>query len=53
LLLLQQHNVPAIRLGEVTSADTLAITASSETFTWPLATLHHAWADTIGELMES
>jgi len=52
-LLLQQHAVRTIRLGEVTSADTLAITAAGETFTWPLPTLHHAWADTIGELMES
>jgi phosphoribosylformylglycinamidine synthase len=53
MLLLQQHGVPATRLGEVTSADTLAITAAGDTFTWPLADLHHAWADTIGELMAS
>ena len=52
-LLLQQHAVRTIRLGEVRSADTLVITAAGETFTWPLPTLHHAWADTIGELMES
>ena len=52
-LLLQQHAVRTIRLGEVTADDTLAINAAGETFTWPLATLHHAWADTIGELMES
>ncbi len=52
LFQLQQLGVPATRLGEVTSGDTLEISAGPETYRWPLADLHRAWADTIGTLME-
>ncbi|HEY8899587.1 MAG TPA: phosphoribosylformylglycinamidine synthase subunit PurL [Chthoniobacterales bacterium] len=53
LALLEKSGVPAARLGEVTSHGTLAISTAGKTFTWPLPDLHHAWADTIGKLMES
>jgi phosphoribosylformylglycinamidine synthase len=53
LSLLEKSGVPATRLGEVTSGETLAISTAGKTFTWPLPDLHHAWADTIGELMEA
>ncbi len=52
LLRLQERGVAVARLGEVSAADTLGITVADETFAWPLAELHHAWADTIGRLME-
>jgi phosphoribosylformylglycinamidine synthase len=48
---LAQAGVPAAKIGEVTSGSTLDIAVAGETFAWPLETLRHAWADTIGELM--
>ncbi len=45
--------VPAAVAGEVTDGSELVITCGDETFTWPLATLQSAWADTIGSLMET
>ncbi|MDD5200359.1 MAG: AIR synthase-related protein, partial [Terrimicrobiaceae bacterium] len=51
LALLEWRGIPARRLGEVTAGDTLAITVNGEAHTWPLASLHAAWADTIGRLM--
>jgi phosphoribosylformylglycinamidine synthase len=47
----KSHGVPAQQLGTVTDADTLEITHNADTHVWPLSELHHAWADTIGELM--
>lgn len=52
LSLLEWRGIPVRRLGEVTSGDTLDITADGETFSWKLAELHTKWADTIGSLME-
>lgn len=48
---LAQAGVPAAKIGEVTSASTLDIAVAGVTFAWPLETLRHSWADTIGELM--
>lgn len=52
LAALEQQGIPARQLGEVIAADTLDITADGKSFSWPLAELHTAWADTIGRLME-
>jgi phosphoribosylformylglycinamidine synthase len=52
LSLLEWRGIPVRRLGEVTSGDTLDITADGETFSWKLADLYTKWADTIGSLME-
>ena len=46
------RGVPAVRLGSVTAEPTLDVTVDAEKFSWPLADLHHAWADTLGELMK-
>ncbi len=48
---LAQAGVPAAKIGEVTIASTLDIAVAGATFAWPLETLRHSWADTIGELM--
>jgi phosphoribosylformylglycinamidine synthase len=48
-----KHGVPAQKIGEVTAASTLEIATSGQSFTWPLADLHEAWAGTIGRLMEA
>ncbi len=45
--------VPAQKIGTVTAADTLEINVGDTPHVWPLAELHHAWADTIGDLMAS
>lgn len=52
LSLLEWRGIPVRRLGEVTSGDTLDITADGKTFSWKLDDLHTKWADTIGSLME-
>ncbi len=43
--------VPAQKIGSVSAADTLEITIGDQPHVWPLADLHHAWADSIGDLM--
>jgi phosphoribosylformylglycinamidine synthase len=48
---LTSAGVPAQKIGTVTAADTLEITVGDTPHVWPLADLHHAWADTIGDLM--
>ncbi len=53
LALLAERKVPARRLGEVTAGGSLDIAADGTTFAWALEDLRHAWADTIGHLMES
>ncbi len=47
----KSHGVPVEQLGTVTDSDTLEIAHNADTHTWPLTELHHAWADTIGDLM--
>jgi len=51
--LLEARGVPARRLGTVTGAKTLEITAAGKRFSWPVAELHKTWASAIGSLMES
>ncbi len=51
IALLEWRGVPVRRLGLVNKSAELKITADGATHQWPLAQLHHAWADTIGELM--
>jgi phosphoribosylformylglycinamidine synthase II len=53
LALLEWRGVPARRLGEVTDQDSLTITVDGRAFDWKLASLHEAWAETIGRLMSS
>jgi phosphoribosylformylglycinamidine synthase II len=51
-IVLERLGSSATRLGTVGGAD-LAITACGAEFSWPLATLHEAWYDSIAKLMHT
>jgi phosphoribosylformylglycinamidine synthase subunit PurL len=51
LALLEWRGVPARRLGIVTKADSLRISADGKTFGWSLTDLDAAWSQTIEKLL--
>ncbi|MGC1479484.1 MAG: phosphoribosylformylglycinamidine synthase subunit PurL, partial [Chthoniobacterales bacterium] len=46
------RGVPAVQIGTVTADPTLDVSIAADKFSWPLAELHRAWADTLGDLMK-
>ncbi len=52
MALLAWRDVPARKLGIVGGTE-LSIRTGTTSFTWPVADLHHAWHDSIGDCMDT